>query len=966
MQQANITQFKFIPWKFDFQAAEINWQRLTESNVQLANKIRNYGAFGLTDSIFSNSSFLSDLIIKNAEFYNELVNGNLDEQFDNILKNIKDFTGDSEEVLMKLLRQSRQKAALLLAIAEITTLWDITRTTEELSRFADLTVSKTCEFLLKKYHDKSFIKLKHPTEPLKDSGLVVIALGKLGSNELNYSSDIDLCVFYEDEKLEYKGRISIGQFYINLAQDLIRILSERTKDGYVFRVDFRLRPDPGSNPLAVSLKKAEKYYFTVGQNWERAAYTKARFICGDEDSNKIFREFMDRNIWRKHLDFETIEDIHSIKRQIDTKQGLHPQNLYGYNIKLGLGGIREIEFFVQTQQLIWGGRKPRLRASRVIKILYALVREKKITSRTARDLEDAYLFYRMVEHRLQMVADEQTHTLPKNENEMYHIAIFCGYVDTISFLNVLHQKISLVREHYSHLFETSPSLASNLPEAQGSLIFTGTENHPDTIDTLRKMGFKNPERVSDMVRGWHHGRYSTTKSKRARAELTKLMPHLFVAFAKSPSPDIAFARFDEFLSNLTEHNQIFSMLYVHQNIMELLADIMGGYPEIAQNIAKNPALIEYVLAPEFYTRLPEKEELQRSLKREIKSAKNDLDEVIEATKNWANDLKFRLGIQLVTKDITTEGLFIGLSNIAETVIRTFMKLVNKEMEAQYGKIANGNFAVIAFGKFGSRELTFNSDLDLVFAYDFEKDNLDIPATAYYNRMVTKLVTMLSSVTAGGKLYEVDMRLRPLGESGPLASSLESLDNYYNPEKKDGSAWVFEYIALTRARVISNNPAFERKLSKLIRSKLQHKWKSETLLKEAKYIHERFRKTKRQKNIFDIKNAEGGLFDLEFLIRFLQLRNLYKHPKILGQSTVKTINALHKNKLINASEYKVIREAYTLYKEIQNILRITSETEVETYTEKLLCNILKIGSVSELHALITDTKQRVKNLFTKLI
>jgi glutamate-ammonia-ligase adenylyltransferase len=954
---------KKIPAASSAAAAALHLEKFVEKNPQFKDINKNPVINQITDAIFGNSPFLSEIIIRNAQFYISLFESGFERSFKELMSEVKNFVAEDEESLMRFLREKRNKTSLLIAIAEITELWNIEETTQKLSEFADLVVNKTCEYILLDAHNKQVIELKDPKKPFADSGLVVISLGKLGSNELNYSSDIDLAIYYEDDKLQYKGRKTLAQFYIELAQALTKILSERTKDGYVFRVDMRLRPDPGANPLAVSLAKAEKYYFTVGQNWERAAFTRYRFICGDENSGKIFSDFMGRNVWRISLDFETIEDIHSIKRQIDTRQGLHPDNLYGYNVKLGKGGIREVEFFCQTQQLIWGGRKPKLRFGKITDALYALAKEGEIKQKVADEMEDAYLFFRMVEHRLQMVNDEQTHTLPESKEEMESIAIFCGFKNSKEFLKVLHSKMSNVRKNYSKLFETSPSLASELPEASGSLIFTGTENHPDTLDTLGKMGFADPGRVSDIVRGWHHGRYEVTQKKRARAELTKLMPHLFVAFAKSPNPDTAFSHFDEFLSKLPETSQIFSLLYIKPNVLELLAEVFGGYPEIASTLSKNPHLIEYVIEPDFHKNLPGPGALHKELGNKIKNIKNDEGKLLEVISSWANERKFRIGVQLINNNITTEKIFLNLTSIAEVVLRTVIEIAKRSIEKEYGKIEGGKFGVLCFGKFGSKELTFSSDLDIIFVYDFKKEPKNISVSSYYIKLARKIVALLSSVTSAGSLYEADTRLRPAGESGPLATYIKSLEEYYTPQK-ESSAWIYEYMALTRARSISLNDAFEKDLQKLVKEKLKYKWDEAVLLKEAKYIHEKYSRYKKVKNILDIKNSEGGLFDLEFLIRFLQLKNLGKYPQIYGYSTSATIEKLHKVMAITAGEYKTIKSAYATYKDVQNILRITSETNILSYTEKILCRTLEIDSAPELYKKLDDTRQQVKKLFEK--
>ncbi|MDX1949054.1 MAG: bifunctional [glutamine synthetase] adenylyltransferase/[glutamine synthetase]-adenylyl-L-tyrosine phosphorylase, partial [Rickettsiales bacterium] len=724
------------------------------------------------NTIFSNSPYLSDVIIDFPQFFAEILQNNYQEIFEQKISEISKLQFENKSEIEEKLRIEKRKMSLLIANQEIYDFDNASIAMVNLSKFADLCVMKTAEFLLKKAHHNKIITLKNTENPFFETGLVLIAIGKLGSWELNYSSDIDLIIFFEDEKITHHGRKTIQQFYIEFAQELTDILARRTADGYVFRVDMRLRPDPASNPLAVSLAKAEKYYFTVGQNWERAAMIKSRAICGDENSIKIFFEFMDKNVWRKSLDFETIEDIHSIKRQIDTKNILD-ENLYNYNVKLGRGGIREIEFYAQTQQLIWGGRKPNLREKKTIQALTELAREGEISTQIATELTEAYNFYRMVEHRLQMVNDEQTHRLPDNLPAIEKISNFCGFADYKKFTETLRNYIEKVRGHYSKLFETSPSLASNTPDAEGSLIFTGAENHPDTLETLKKMGFYNPEKISDIVRGWHHGRYNCTIKARSRAVLTKLMPSLISNFSACPDPDEGFIRFDEFLSRLPTGTQIFSMLYVNPSIIELIADVMGGYPEIAETLTRNHTLLDFVLTSEFYDSMPDENDLKNNLAEHISKTSSNIaisnDEIFELIKNWANDRKFKVGIQFIRDQITSEELFINLSNIAEIVIKTLIEYIEKDLSENFGKVEKGNFAVVALGKFGSHELTFKSDLDMMFIYDFDAEanqnnkNLKIEPSAYYLRLANKLIQILSGISSTGRLYEVDLRLRPLGE-----------------------------------------------------------------------------------------------------------------------------------------------------------------------------------------------------------
>jgi glutamate-ammonia-ligase adenylyltransferase len=922
-------------------------------------------AENIADVIFSHSPYLSSSIVKNPEFFFDIFKNGVNSEFEKIITSVKSYKFSGFEDLNKFLRKEKNKASLLIAIADIVGIWDVLEVTKNITIFADNVVGLATDCLLLDYHNKNIIKLVDVENPQKNSGLVIIALGKMGSFELNYSSDIDLAVYFEDDKLEYLGRKTLPQFWVEFTQQLIDVLQRRDFDGYVFRVDMRLRPDPGAHPVAVSLKTAFNYFNTVGQNWERAAYIKNRFIAGDEDSATHFKRFMDKIIWRRQLDFETIEDIHSIKRQIDTKQGSLPENLFNYNIKLGRGGIREIEFFAQTQQLIWGGRKPSLRKKDTVSALNALVEEGEVEQKIAAALIESYKHYRIVEHRLQMIADEQTHELPTSLETMEEFAIFCGFNNREEFINDLSSKITAVQNYYSNLFNTSPSLASDNPEASGSLVFTGMENDPDTIKTLQKIGFNDPEKISELIRGWHHGRINLTKKKRTRAVLTKLMPALISSFAKSQNPDVAFINLNEFLSKQPLSSQVFSLLYVNSEILDLLAEIFGGYPEIAESLTHHPNLLDYLVSSEFKNEFPEIEYLYSSLEENITHLdEKSLDKIIEATKIWANERRFQVGVKVIRNKISEGEIFENLSNIAEVILRILIPHIKQEINQQYGMVESSKFAIIAYGKFGSRELTFGSDLDLVFVYDVAENaalDLNISPSEYHIRFANKIAGYLTNLTESGKLFNLDLRLRPMGDKGAMACNLQSYSQYYNLSQKDG-AWAWEYMALTRARAISEDANFEDGLNKLISEKLQQSWVKEELKKQVIDMHKRVAVNKKTDDVFHVKHIRGGMVDVEYIVQYLLLLNASKNPLILKVKIIDAINALSLQNIIKPDHAKTLLEAFILYRKVQNILRITETKIFSKNTEKILCRYTGFKDFSALKNNLVSFQKKVVELF----
>ena len=409
-------------------------------------------------------------------------------------------------------------------------------------------------------------------------------MGKYGAHELNYSSDIDLIVFFDAEIAPLGETIEPGRFFVRLTRDLVHILQERTADGYVFRTDLRLRPDPASTQAAISTAAAFRYYESLGQNWERAALIKARPVAGDIAAGDAFLKALSPYIWRKYLDYNAIADIHAMKRQIHAAKGHERIAIAGHNLKLGRGGIREIEFFVQSQQLIAGGRQLALRTRQTLAGLDLLTQYGWIGAQVRDDLACAYRYLRRMEHRLQMMADQQTHTLPASQDELAKFARFAGYASLDRFKRELRRHMQKVEAHYAALFETVPELTPS--RVAGNLVFTGDADDPGTAETLRQLGFKNPSMAIAALKGWHYGRYRSMQSERAREILTEFTPALLEAFADTSDPDLALATFDAFLSEVPTALQLFGMLRANPNLLRLIAQIMGSAPRLARILSR--------------------------------------------------------------------------------------------------------------------------------------------------------------------------------------------------------------------------------------------------------------------------------------------------------------------------------------------------------------------------------------------
>ena len=667
--------------------------------------------------LFSNSPFLTHSITENPRFIRLLIEKGTKVALENIYNDLAwNNSGNlSEENFMRLLRQSKRKFLLGLAVADVLENWSVAKVTNSLSNFAENVLRLTINALLISADKRGEINLPFPKSPEKETGLIVLAMGKLGAKELNYSSDIDLIILFDQEKTNYTGKKTIQEFFVNLAKSFIKIIEERTIDGYVFRTDLRLRPDPRSTPLAISTFAAETYYETTGQNWERAAMIKARPVAGDLKAGEKFLETLRPFIWRRSLDFEAIEDIHSIKRQVNKNHGDKKISIPGHNIKLGRGGIREIEFFAQTQQLIWGGRDLTLRTPRTCETLNKLAEAGHITKQCAIELENAYLFLRRTEHRLQMIHDEQTHVIPTDSGQLNTFSIFLGYQNSEEFSRNLVEQLDCVERHSSILFENSPDLGG-----PGSLVFTGEDDHPDTLSSLNFLGFRETKKISSIIRTWHLGRFRATRSERAKQLLTKLMPVILNTFSKTDNPDLTLIGFNEFLKSLPSGVQLFSLFNTNPGLLELIAQIMGTAPKLAETLQRYPILLDAVLTDDFFQPLPPPVCLSKEFEREIVQKSQDYQDTLDIVRRLVNDRLFKIGVQILKKDLKPEAAGEPLSDLCDTTLKTLFTAVKEEFAIHHGHFLNGNFAVVALGKLGGREITINSDLDLLFIYQAKR------------------------------------------------------------------------------------------------------------------------------------------------------------------------------------------------------------------------------------------------------
>ncbi|MBN9014604.1 MAG: bifunctional [glutamine synthetase] adenylyltransferase/[glutamine synthetase]-adenylyl-L-tyrosine phosphorylase, partial [Rhizobiales bacterium] len=710
------------------------------------------------------------------------------------------------------------------------------------------------------------------------------AMGKMGAGELNYSSDVDLIVFFDLAAPTLAPDIEPQPFFVRVTQGLSRMLQQRTGDGYVFRVDLRLRPDPASTPVAISTAAALDYYEREGRTWERAAMIKARPCAGDIVAGEALVGEIAPFVWRKHLDFAALSDVHDMKRQMQSFRGQNDISVEGHNVKVGRGGIREIEFFAQTQQLIAGGRHPELRSRPTLETLNILAANNWITPVARDELSEAYQFLRSVEHRLQMIADEQTHALPEDRDAVERFAFFFGYDSRDAFAKDLLHHLNCVQGHYSKLFEGDPAGTAKLPDVD----YRAGPDDPRVVKRLSDLGFAKPLMVASTVQQWMAGEYRVLKVEATRKAFEEFVPALIDGLAHAEEPDDAVTAFDSFLQALQRGGRLISLLGQNSDLVALVALILGAAPRLGAMLARQPQLMDGLIDPRFFGAMPDRKELSERLAATL-SDTDSYEEFLDRLRLFGQESLFLIGARILSGTVSAQHASTAFADVAEGIVQTVHRLVTKQFVEQYGRVQNQETAILAMGKLGSREMTASSDLDLILIYDFDHEYPDsdgaksLHGSQYFARFTQRLISAFTTRTNYGVLYEVDMRLRPSGRAGPVASRLDSFADY-----QDHEAWTWEHMALTRARVISASPEFRERIEAIIREVLTRPRDRRIIASDVAEMRRAIALEKGEDDIWDIKYAAGGTVDIEFIAQYLQLVHAAETPEILNVSTVQVL------------------------------------------------------------------------------
>jgi glutamate-ammonia-ligase adenylyltransferase len=873
----------------------------------------------------------------------------------------------SEADAMQLLRRMKSEAALLIALADIGGVWPVMRVTAALTELAVAAVQSALRFVLRQEAARGRLSPPNPDAPEDDSGLIVLAMGKMGAGELNYSSDIDLIVFFDSSAPTLAPDIEPQPFFVRVTQGLARILQQRTGDGYVFRVDLRLRPDPASTPVAISTESALYYYEREGRTWERAAMIKARPCAGDARAGEALVAEIAPFVWRKHLDFAALADVHDMKRQMQTYRGQSEIAVEGHNVKVGRGGIREIEFFAQTQQLIAGGRHPQLRVRPTLEALDVLASSNWITFAARDELAAAYIFLRRVEHRLQMVLDEQTHSLPDEVEAVERFACFFGYDGRAAFAKDLLRHLNIVQGHYEKLFEGDPTGTVKLPAVD----YSGGPDDPRLLEHLAALGFKKPIMVAQTVRQWMAGDYRVFRTESTRTAFVEFVPALIDGLAHAEEPDSAVTAFDRFLQALQRGGRLITLLSQNRDLVALVALILGAAPRLGDMLARQPQIMDGLIDPRFFGAMPDQRELSARLAATLSDA-NSYEEFLDRLRLFGQESLFLIGTRILSGTVSAQQASTAFADVAEGIVHTVHGLVTDRFAAQHGRIEGQETAIVAMGRLGSREMTASSDLDLILLYDFDSEHPDsdgprsLHGAQYFARFTQRLISAFTTRTNYGVLYEVDMRLRPSGRAGPVASHVASFAEYQERE-----AWTWEHMALTRARVISSSPDLRARIEKIIRDVLTRRRELAGVAQDVAEMRRAIALEKGEDDVWDLKYAAGGLLDIDFIAQYLQLVHAADQPDILDVSTLHVLDHAARLGLLPPSAADILRSAAHLYHDLTQILRlcVSEKFKPESAGEDLLRVLARAGDApdfSSLEARVKETESEVRRVFYEIV
>ncbi|MBY6152897.1 glutamine-synthetase adenylyltransferase [Vannielia litorea] len=840
----------------------------------------------LLSGMAGSSPYLAGLLAKEAAWLEGALAGPVEDVVPAVLAEAEE--GD----VGVSLRVAKRRLALFTALADLSGVWPLEKVTGALTNLADASVQIAWRRALEQEaaRRKSILEPEDVDEEL--CGIFVLAMGKMGAHELNYSSDIDLIVLFDQDRWPERDFHELRTSLVRATREAAKLLSDNTAEGYVFRTDLRLRPDPSVTPVCLSMEAAERYYESLGRTWERAAHIKARVCAGEFKEGAGYLERLRPFIWRKHLDFAAIQDAHDMRLAIREHKGLHGTALEGRDLKLGRGGIREIEFFTQTRQIIAGGRDPDLRVRGTVEGLARLAEAGWVGAEDAVQLSADYRAHRELEHRIQMVHDQQTHALPKDAAGIERVARLAGEGDTAAFRARLEERLGRVAGLAEGFFA------------------------PGRKRTIEEEAPEWGEAAREIMSRWKG--YAAFRSTRAGELFARIRPELMAQLGGAAKPEEALSAFDGFLRGLPAGVQIFSLFASNPQLLGLIVDICATAPELAEYLSQNAGVLDAVIGGDFFADWPGVPVLEAQLAEEIARVE-DYEGKLDTARRWMKEWHFRIGVHLLRGHASALVAGEQYALLAEAVLRAVFPVVEAEHAARHGAAPGRGAVVLGMGSLGAGWLNAQSDLDLIVIYDAagvesSEGKRPLTAGAWYARLTKALVTALTALMAEGRLYEVDMRLRPSGNAGPVATSLSAFAAYQREE-----AWTWEHLALTRARVICGAEALAAEVE-AVRCEVLAADKDRTkVLADVAEMRARIFEAKGTGGGLEAKIGPGRMQDIELAAQAAALLGGVPDRRVEAQLDAGALEG----------DTAQLAETYALMRQVQGCARLLTAGPLET-------------------------------------
>ncbi|QXT38465.1 putative nucleotidyltransferase substrate binding domain-containing protein [Gymnodinialimonas ceratoperidinii] len=867
------------------------------------------------------SPYLAELIRKEGHWLSHALEAEPEEVIQGLIEDTRTF---DLKTIDAGLRQLKRRAALIVGLADLGGVWGLATLTQAWTDFADACVAAALCVHVAAQARRGKIPGQREEDAFRDgAGMVALAMGKMGAGELNYSSDIDLICLFDETRFDGPAEeMEARAGFIRATRAMAATLNDPTEEGYVFRTDLRLRPDASVTPVCISMAAAERYYEGEGRTWERSAYIKARPAAGHIAAGEKFLTALTPFVWRKHLDFAAVAETMDMRQRIRDHKGLHGMALEGRNLKLGYGGIREIEFFAQTRQLVAGGRDPSLRQPRTVKALAALARAEWITRDDASALADHYAALREAEHRLQMIDDAQTHSLPKTPEGFDRLARLSGEGDTARYRAALEDRLAAVAELTSDLYASK----------------SGTSVAP----TLS-------EEAQAIVARWPG--YPALKSARGQAIFERLKPDLLNRFSRSTRPDEALSNFDGFLRGLPAGVQIFSLFDANPSLVDLLVDVCSTAPGPAAYLSRHSRVLDAVLVGDFFSPWPGAAGLREELAEALEPL--DYEAQLDTTRRWQKEWLFRVGVHMLRGLIDADDAAQQYSDVAEAVVSGLWPCVCADVARRHGDAPGRGGVVLAMGSLGVREMTATSDLDLIVIFDAQgvemtEGRRPLDPRGWFAKATKAMITALSARTGEGKLYDVDMRLRPSGGQGPVATALTSFERYQREE-----AWVWEHMALTRARVVAGDLSLARDVDGIRRSIIEGRKDDPAVLPEATEMRARLRDAGRAGSTWAVRDGAGGMQDIALVAQALALK-----AGAPVEGTLAQLEAAQEAGLITPEQARQLTASYQLFRQVSQGSRLLTDApiDVDNVGEGGRTLLRRMAQVPSTEALVTQLDQ----------